>query len=240
MRKLEIKIEPGSALAALLCFFCALPLISLRAGEAAVAEATSAAAERLHTEARRILLSFKASEYKHKTSVDEESGRYEVDCSGLVCVILKKVAPNALKDISKKFGKARPLAADFYEAFASTGAKQDDCWQPVEKLLDAMPGDLIAWRRAEIVPGEDTGHIVVVDEKPVREDDGSIRVRLIDSTRSGHGGDSRKEGASGVGRGTMWFTVDAGGKPTGYRWRSRTGRLHESQIAIGRILDQRR
>jgi hypothetical protein len=87
------------------------------------------------------------------------------------------------------------------------------------------------------VEGENTGHIVIVDQTPVREEDGQIRVTLIDSTVTGHADDSRKAGTSGVGRGTMWFTVNEQGRPISYRWKSRTGKAHETPISIGRVID---
>lgn len=206
----------------------------------AVAEAqVQSASERVAAQAQRILQTFKSSEYSHKTKVDENAGKYDVDCSGLVCIILKKIAPAAYKSVPKIHGKSRPLAADFFECFdkAPSAEAGEKGWRRISNIAGAKPGDFIAWRRIEIVPGEDTGHIVIVDEAPVREDDGQIRVTIIDSTKGPHAGDTRKNGATGVGRGTMWFTVDADGKPAGYRWRSKTGTLTKRPIAVGRLVD---
>src|SRR6185295_19651719 len=67
--------------------------------------------EAIRSEAQRILNNMKASAYSHKTKVDEASGIYEVDCSGLAVQILKKAAPAALKTVAHKPG-GRALAHD--------------------------------------------------------------------------------------------------------------------------------
>ena len=53
-------------------------------------------------------------------------------------------------------------------------------------------------------------------------------------------GDLRGDGENGVGRGTMWFDVDAEGKPAGCRWKSHNGPLHEAPIAIGRAVETKK
>lgn len=193
--------------------------------------------ERIIAEARRILADAKTSEYSHKTKVDEETGSYAFDCSGLALLILKQVAPEQLALVRAQ-GRNRPRAVEFHQAFtaASPDEKQAKGWQRIDKLLEARPGDIIAWRKEEIIPGDSTGHVMLIDQPPVEEKNGRIRVVVIDSTSSLHADDSRGKGESGIGRGTMWFSVDATGKPTGYRWRARNGALHEAPIAIGRAV----
>jgi len=203
-------------------------------GESAPA-ATDSLSAKLLTEARRIQTELKKTEYSHKTQVDEKAGSYAVDCSGFVCFVLKKLAPQHYKDVPKGEHK-RPLAINFFEHFMSQPLVKR--WRRIDRLADAQPGDLLAWRRDELTPGENTGHIVFVDAAPVREDDGQFKVAVLDSTASAHGSDTRKDGATGIGRGTMWFSVDPEGRPTGYRWRSKNGALREEAIAIGRALDE--
>lgn len=55
--------------------------------------------QRISTEAPQILAGLKESHYSHATHVDESAGIYDVDCSGLLCYVLKEVAPEHLKDI---------------------------------------------------------------------------------------------------------------------------------------------
>ncbi len=215
---------------------CAIASVALFAvsGDATPAS-TDALSAKILSEARRIHIELKKTEYSHKTQVDEKAGSYAVDCSGFVCFVLKKLAPQHYKDVPKGEHK-RPLAANFFEHFMSQPLVKR--WRRIDRLADAQPGDLIAWRRDELTPGENTGHIVFVDAPPIREGDGQFKVAVLDSTASAHGSDTRKEGATGIGRGTMWFSVDAQGRPVAYRWRSKSGTLREEAIAIGRVQDE--
>jgi hypothetical protein len=223
--------------------FClaGLPTASTEPAGPAVAapDAPATPSVRVHAEARRILEEMKDSRYSHTTRVDKDEGSYEVDCSGFVTVVLRAVAPRPLAAVPHVPRRKRPLAFEFHDAFAAAPAEEKGAkgWRRIERVADARPGDLLAWRREEIQPGEDTGHIVVVDEAPVREDDGQFRVVVIDSTGKPHGDDTRKDGATGVGRGTIWLTVDEAGRPSGFRWRARDGTLVRRPIAIGRAME---
>lgn len=228
--------------------FAILPLVVLltlgcvlRGQDAAVIEqrAGSSVAEKLLIETERILKNARVTSYQHKTKVDEEKGEYHLDCSGLVCYALKRVAPEHLKAIPKEKGHARQLAEDFQTFFetAPTDPAKAKHWLRIERLADAKPGDVVAWRRdPPPPPGESTGHVVILVETPVKEADGQFRVVLIDSTSGRHADDTRGENENGVGRGTMWIAVDEQGRPTGYRSSRRDGKLNIKPIAIGRAV----
>jgi hypothetical protein len=200
---------------------------------------------RIVAEAHRILANLHSSEYSHKTHIDESAGSYAVDCSGLVCAVLKKAAPAQLAAVPKAKGQARQRAAEFYDAFALAPTKAPTTastrpWRRIARLANAAPGDLIAWRRPIIEAGQDTGHIVIVDQAPIAEGNGIFRVTVIDSVTAPHSDDTRKPPATGLGRGTMYFKVDRQGRPIAYSWKSRTGPFHEISIAIGRAVVVRR
>lgn len=215
--------------------------VGLRAQDAAVLErrAGSATAEKLLSEIERILKNTRITTYEHKTKVDEGKGEYHLDCSGLLCYALKRIAPEHLKAVPKEKGHARQLAEDFQTAFetAPTDPAKATRWLRIERLADAKPGDVIAWRRdPPPPPGESTGHVVILVEVPVKEKDGQFRVVVIDSTSGRHAEDTRGENENGVGRGTMWLTGDEQGRPTGYRSSRRDGKLNIKPIAVGRAM----
>jgi hypothetical protein len=210
------------------------------------APAPASVSQRIDAEARRILANVKTTDYAHKSNVDESQGLYELDCSGLVDLILKQVSPKHLAELETKHGHKRQLADDYEQTFEETTAtpKTGGGWLRIEHLADARPGDILAWKNPAHKPGEhtNTGHVMVIDDTPVEEPAAAqagrrtYRIRVMDSTASPHGSDTRAAGQSGVGRGTLWLVVDAAGKPIGYRWKIARGPLHEAPIAIGRAV----
>jgi hypothetical protein len=126
------------------------------------------AARSVHEEATRILNSIRTTKYKHTTEIDEQKGVYLCDCSGFVGYVLNRSVgedgTGALGD-----GRKRPLAMDYEKFFAAaplkTGKQNSARWQRIERLADARPGDVIAWRHEVPKPGN-TGHVVIVDKRP--------------------------------------------------------------------------
>src|SRR6185295_2011192 len=108
-------------------------------------------------------------------------------------------------------------------------------WEHVGRIVDARPGDVIAWRHEVPKPGN-TGHVVIVDQKPVVESDGKVRVDVIDSTTLPSADITGDKGKSGIGRRTMWFTVDKQGRAEGYIRGSRNAKPKVEAISIGRAL----
>jgi hypothetical protein len=177
---------------------------------------------------------FKVTRYSHKTLIDRERSICEVDCSGFLVTLLRQTSPDHLRQIATTH--KRPLAEDFYNTFAPDEREMPRGWKQIERMRDVEPGDIIAWIKLERELGDNTGHVLLVEEKPTADSPDQFRVRVLDSTAHGHGHDSRPEGKSGIGRGTIWLDVDDDGQPIGFRWKSRNGRLHEVPIAIGRAV----
>jgi hypothetical protein len=201
----------------------------------------------IDAEARRVLAHVKTSSYSHTTHIDESQGLYEVDCSGFVDLVLKAVASKSLSQLDSRRSHKRPLADDYEQTFENAASNPGPAWQNVGRVGDARPGDIIAWKNPAHKTGEhtNTGHVMVIDSRPIEDSSGSryaqnsgttYRLAVIDSTSSPHGFDTRPEGQSGVGRGTIWLVVDSAGKPIGYRWKSPRGPLHPVPIAIGRAV----
>jgi hypothetical protein len=187
----------------------------------------------LTVEARQMIASYPNTRYSHKTHIDKPQGVCEVDCSGFIVSILRHKAPKLLAAIHTT--RKRPLADDFYAAFVPRSGAPAGGWQPIARLADAQPGDVIAWVKADRVPGDNTGHVMLIAERPIPASAGRFRVRIFDSTLHGHAEDVRTNtGRSGIGQGTLWFDVDGQGRPVAYRWKSPVGQPHTAPIAIGR------
>ena len=196
-----------------------------------------ATSDRILEKARLILTSQKDAKYEHKTHVVEAEGVYHLDCSGLLCHILKKISPVHLSEIPVAAGHSRALALQFYEAFIDAGKNGKNGWVQIQQMKKAKPGDVLDWRLEKQIEGHDTGHVMIIDESPVEDSPTLFKVAIIDSTKSPHLNDTRKDGATGVGRGTIWIVTNEAGHPIGYHWKSKTGKMHEIQIAIGRATE---
>jgi hypothetical protein len=217
----------------------------------------NAAAKSVHDEAVRILESIQTTKYQHRTKIDEEKGIYLCDCSGLVGYVLNRTVGKEQGEGPFGDGRKRPLAMHYQEFFAAAPTNapsprpspkgrgttaalpkeegSDVRWQRVVRLVDARPGDVIAWRKEKPRPGN-TGHVVIVDERPVLEANGLVRVVVIDSTTKPLVDDTRAAGTSGIGRGSMWFKIDDEGRPVAHLRRSPTAEPVVESISIGRAL----
>ncbi len=239
-------------------FFFATICCGLQARDAPRSDQSANAATRsVHDEAVRILNGIQFTEYRHRTQIDEKKGVYRCDCSGFVGYVLNRTIANDGKGPFHD-GRKRPLAMDYEKFFAAAPAAGElnartgqspvvsrtaqkgtvpggSRWQRVVCLLDARPGDVIAWRHDKPNPGN-TGHVVIVDQTPVAERDGLVRVIVIDSTTLPSSDITGDKGKSGIGRRTMWFTIDKEGRPHGYVRGARTAKAKVETISIGRAL----
>lgn len=182
-------------------------------------------------EARRILANTRDTRYQHRTEVDEEAGRYWLDCSGLASVVLRHVDTNALDVIENCDREGHPRAYAYHDVFAAAptnAAEATNGWVRIERIADLRPGDLVAWRKPVLKPGESTGHIVIVDDAPEAAANACWRIPVIHSTGT--------VGTGGVARAVVWLTVDEEGRPTGIRRRSETERANTNlPIAMARL-----
>jgi hypothetical protein len=197
----------------------------------------NAASKSVYDEAMRILSGIQATKYVHVTDIDEKEGRYYCDCSGFVGYVLNRTVANDDHKGPLHNGDRRPVAAEFERGFeaAPTKPERSALWQQVVRVEDARPGDVIAWR-LEVPKPNDTGHVIIVAERPEVEKDGLVKVRAIDSTVLPSADITSDKGKTGIGRRTMWFTVDKDGRPTGYIRGSRSAKPKTDAISIGRAL----
>ncbi len=198
----------------------------------------SATALRLQVagEALRILENTRHTTYQHKLFIDEATGTYDIDCSGLVSYILSRVAANHLSliPIVTPLGnsKSRLLAQDYYDFFSQLPNETIDGWREILYLRDARRGDLIAW--ALPPPNPDTGHIFVVAADPVPVAENTLAVMAYDASDIHHYDDSRGHGQTGVGSGTFYLQVNSAGKPITFQFNA-PDPIVSASIAIGRI-----
>jgi hypothetical protein len=186
-------------------------------------------------EAQRILENTEQTSYRHDIFIDEATGTYDVDCSGLVSFILGLVAPYHLDLIPLSGKQTRLLAHDYFEFLSSLPTETSNGWQQIPHLQDTQPGDLIAWAQPR-VGHSDTGHVFVVAEQPVAVDADVMAVVAYDASNILHYADSRGFGQfqSGVGSGTFRLQVDSAGTPTAFQF-GPGDQVVTAKIAIGRI-----
>ncbi|MFH1461426.1 MAG: hypothetical protein ABIF12_00550 [bacterium] len=212
-------------------------------------------ASTIHLEAHRILSNIKESYYEHSTTVDETSGIYNTDCSGLAAYILRYALNSHYLpiDAAKITGQTRPLASDFCQFFRSLSNEYDTItnisgWMRVKYLRNIKPGDIIAWDYVDEA-NENTGHVVIVDtitEKfttSVTINSTSYweyKVRVIDASSGTHYQDTRELTTNvtgqGIGAGYMYFGVNSTGEIKYYKWSSRSGTPHFEIFGIGRAI----
>jgi hypothetical protein len=208
----------------------------LSAGLLAAAAPATQPSSPIPARAHRVLATLRTTTYQHVTDIDEATGEYNCDCSGLVSWLLRKELPAHYKAVSFPAKYKHPRAVEFRDAFAAAPAdpKPGDLWQRVDRLPDARPGDIWAWRKDPLPETGVTGHIVLFDSVPKQVADGVYEVVVIDSTSRPHHDDTRKPDQTGVGRGTMYFKTDADGRPVAYAGRSPDGPFSRQPMSIGR------
>jgi hypothetical protein len=71
--------------------------------------------ENLADAAQQLLTGIHETHYQHKTYVVESAGIYDMDCSGFVDFLLKRVAPERYADLPIEPGHARPRTAIYFD-----------------------------------------------------------------------------------------------------------------------------
>ncbi len=206
-------------------------------GPGVAAETAATPSGRLAERLEGFLAGLEDTIYQHKTEIDEGKGSFRCDCSGLIGYALRRDFPEAYLSLRGEEApwRTRALSVTYFETFARAGEGRDPSWERVSSLLEARPGDVLAWRKDELRRGESTGHTLMIAGKPERESDGRIKVRVLDSTRSTHANDTRPDGTNGVGAGVMWFQVDEAGHPVGYYVNAEKKLGLSTQVEIGRL-----
>src|SRR5450631_381597 len=107
-----------------------------------------------------------ATRYQAALRVDLSKGTYFYDCVGFVTYALGQVAPQARTTIMTKFNIAPnriPSPARYVDLFGQLDGTQPG-WQPVHRVVDLQPGDVVAWTYTN--PHGANGHAFVVGSVP--------------------------------------------------------------------------
>jgi hypothetical protein len=193
--------------------------------------------ENIADAAEKLLGDIRETHYQHATYVVRSEGIYDMDCSGFVDFLLKRVAPERYANLPIESGHPRPRAAMYFDLFNGLPSNGVPGWKPIDRLADAQRGDIIAWAlTASTQKVGDTGHVVIVAAPPAPVNVGEYKVTVYDSSGIHHDEDSRPRDTSGIGKGVINFRVDERGMPVAFQFNS-TARFHLEPIAIGRILD---
>jgi hypothetical protein len=171
---------------------------------------------RLSSLAESIVNSFEQTDYQYVENIDAEAGIYDCDCNSFVGYILEQEAPIHYGLIPKEADQDRRRASEYYDFCISLSSTSGSGWHRIYLLEAARPGDIVAWRFAEIELGHDTGHVMFVAEMPIVDDAGIFSVRVYDSADQAHFDDTRGPGDTGVGSGVINFVVDSAGEPTAF------------------------
>jgi hypothetical protein len=193
--------------------------------------------ENIADAAEELLSGIHESHYEHKTHVVQAAGIYDMDCSGFVDFLLKRVAPEQYGGLPVEPGHTRPRAAMYFKLFKDLPTHRVKGWRTVERLSEAKRGDIIAWALTASTqePG-DTGHVVIVSAPPIGTSMGEYKVAVYDSSGIRHDDDSRPKATTGIGKGVITFKVDDRGIPVGFQFSSKAY-FHFEPIAIGRLID---
>ncbi|HMJ16343.1 MAG TPA: hypothetical protein VK524_33245 [Polyangiaceae bacterium] len=189
---------------------------------------------------RRMESSVTYSSYSHVTRVNERTGSYEFDCSGMAAWVLRRSAPQAHSAVLHGLRNSRPLARNYYFRIAATRpGKARWGWQRVSRVEDTRPGDVIAWLKPEILRSPYTGHVafVTAPPDPLPGTSGAFLVRIADASSYQHQDDSRvATGNTGFGFGTILVQADPEtGAPVAYGWFGQWSRwVLPAKMAIGR------
>lgn len=193
--------------------------------------------QEIYEEATRIFETMHETHYDHHSSIDEKQGYYSLDCSGFVCHILQKKAPMSLRVLPVDKHHTHARAQNFYDYFKSLqNVSSQKEWMPILRIKDLEEGDIIAWKYDPSLQKKDTGHVVIVQQKPLLEEGNLYRIRVIDSSKGKHANDTRAKEKDGIGSGDMWFRVDESDYPIGLYWSSKEKKESQHPIAMGRAL----
>ncbi|OGT57627.1 MAG: hypothetical protein A3F14_04820 [Gammaproteobacteria bacterium RIFCSPHIGHO2_12_FULL_43_28] len=179
----------------------------------------SALTQRLTQFAYESVHTFRYSSYKFGgTYFDLARGIYILDCSSYVDFILRKAYPNAYQYLVNATGADRPTTSHYYDFFNNLSSRSKQYWRKVEQVGQLRSGDIIVFRTKNQY-GNESGHIMIVMDKPVLHNNNAFQIRVADSAPNRHSQDTRSAHQSGIGIGTVLLKADPNTyEPFAYAW----------------------
>ena len=166
--------------------------------------------------AENIVNTLTETAYVFDDGLDADAGVWKCDCSIFAGHLLRSVDQAHFDDIPQvEANRYWPRAFEYYNFFSGLATESSPRWKPVSKLAHARRGDLLAWSTGVLEAGRDTGHVVLLAETPVRDEDGNFRVGVYDSSAKAHFDDTRgldETFHDGVGFGYITFEVNRRGR----------------------------
>lgn len=171
-------------------------------------------AKALYVEAVRVLSQVRSTRYTGSYVVDEDTGRFELNCSGFLSLLLYEVNPSALATVDRSGKHYRPRAEDFHRSILRAGPTGDGTgWLRLERVSDLRPGDVVAWLRpAERSASSATGHVMVALATPRLNParPGEVLLPVADCTLSPHGDPGAMQGVGSPESETARAALSAG------------------------------
>ncbi len=146
--------------------------------------------------------------FARKSFVDIDSDEITCDCSGFVNLLFKQF------NLPLPYQINRPKAVHYFSVLQEIGSN---------KIDNIKEGHLLAWRKENLPKSGDTGHVLVTTGTPVRLNEITYRLSVIDSTKKQNGLSQRE----------IELQTDKQGKILGVRWH-----LDESKIKRTAIYHQ--
>jgi hypothetical protein len=186
-----------------------------------------------------------ATRYQAALRVDVAKGTYFYDCVGFVTYALGQAAPQARTTIITKYKIAPhriPSPARYVALFGVLDGTQPG-WQPVHRVVDLQPGDVVAWTYAH--PRGSNGHALVVGSAPQAIGADRYLVTVWDSTATPHGPDDTRltnprnlpggnGKPSGLGRGQIVLDAAADGSVARVHWTPTGAAVGTATYGMGR------
>ncbi|RDI44539.1 hypothetical protein [Aquicella lusitana] len=171
---------------------------------------------------------------------DTSRGIYIVDCSSYVDRILQAVYPQAYSSLVDWSGSEKPTSYDYYNFFTTLSNKPQQYWTKVDDVEQLRPGDILVFRYKNAVGDETGGHVMVVMDKPIPDED-AFHIRVADSAYTGHSEDTRQARVSGIGIGTMLLKVNPDTyQPAAYAWKIGSRWKNNAYFAMARPMEASR